>query len=144
MDGIGLVQFARVAREVAEAALPRYRSPFSTQTFTQPSLRAILCLIRFEDWTSREAEVRLREHAELRIALGIERVPDDTTLSLCGRRTGEEVLTRFVRETITTSFTGCLLLFLRTARRSPWMGRDSRLGPSGPSASTRCAIAETG
>jgi hypothetical protein len=48
MAEIGLVHFARVARGVAEAALPRYR----------------------------ETEGRLAEHQELRDALGLARVPD--------------------------------------------------------------------
>jgi hypothetical protein len=53
-----------------------------------------LCLFRFafpleqeflgskvvQDWTFREAEVRLSEHRELRQALGLVRVPDFTTL----------------------------------------------------------------
>lgn len=90
MAEIGVVQFARVAREVAEAALPRYRSPFSKHTFPQPTLLAILCLMRYEDWTYRETEVRLGEHAELRAALAIERVPDFTTLYRCLRRLGED------------------------------------------------------
>ena len=42
----GAVRFAHVAREVAEAALPRYRRPFSKHTFTQPTLLAIRCLMR--------------------------------------------------------------------------------------------------
>ncbi len=100
MAEIGVVRFAQVAREIAEAALPRYRSPFSKHTFTQPTLLAILCLMRYEDWTYREAEVRLREHAELRQALAIERVPDFTTWYRCLRRTGEDELTRLLRETI--------------------------------------------
>jgi hypothetical protein len=100
MAEIGLLQFARVAREVAEAALPRYRSPFSKHIFPQPTLLAVLCLMRYEEWTYREAEVRLQEHQELREALGIERVPDYTTLYRCLRRTGEDELTRLLRETI--------------------------------------------
>lgn len=100
MAEIGVVQFARVAREVAEAALPPYRSPFSKHTFTQPTLLAILCLMRFEDWTYRETEVRLGEHVELRAVLGIDRVPDYTTLYRCLRRTGEEELTQLLHETI--------------------------------------------
>ena len=100
MAEIGVVHFARVAREVAEAALPRYRSPFSKHTFAQPTLLAILCLMRYEDWTYREAEVRLREHAELRTALAIERVPDHTTLYRCLRRTSEGEFTRLLHETI--------------------------------------------
>ena len=42
----GVFRFAQVAREVAEAALPRSRSPCSTHTFTPPTLLAILCLMR--------------------------------------------------------------------------------------------------
>ena len=62
MAEVGLVRFARVAREVAETVLPTYRSKYSKHLFTQPSLLAILCLMRYEDWTFREAEVRLGEH----------------------------------------------------------------------------------
>lgn len=58
MAEIAVVRFAHVAREVAEAALPRYLSLFSKHIFTQPTLLAILCLMRYEDWTYREAEVR--------------------------------------------------------------------------------------
>jgi hypothetical protein len=101
MAEIGVVHFAQVAREIAEAAVPRYRSPFSKHTFAQPALLAILCLMRYEDWTYREAEVRLREHAELRAALALdERVPDYTTLYRCLRRTGEGELTRLLHETV--------------------------------------------
>ena len=56
---VGLVRFAHVAHEVAEAVLPSYRSKYSKHLFTQPALLAILCLMRYEDWTFREAEVRL-------------------------------------------------------------------------------------
>jgi hypothetical protein len=80
MAEVGLVRCAQVAREVAERVLPSYRSKYSKHLFTQPSLLAILCLMRSEDWTFREAEVRLEEHQELRTALGIDRVPDYTTL----------------------------------------------------------------
>jgi len=95
MAEIGLVPFARVAREVAEVAVPQYRSPFAKQTFTQPSLLAIRCLMRYEDWTYREAEVRLNEQVELRAALGLEeRVPDYTTLYRCLCRAKEDDLKR--------------------------------------------------
>jgi len=100
MAEIGAVRFAQVARDVAEGVVPRYRSPFSKHTFTQPSLLAILCLMRYEDWTYREAEVHLREHAELRAALGLERVPDYSTLYRCVRRTSEDELTRLLQETL--------------------------------------------
>src|SRR6266481_4604685 len=61
MPEIGLLPFARVALDVATTVLPTYRSRFSKHQFTQPQLLAILCLMRYEDWTFREAEVRLRE-----------------------------------------------------------------------------------
>jgi len=40
------------------------RTRFSKRQFTQPPLLAVLCLMRYEDWAFREAEVRLREHQE--------------------------------------------------------------------------------
>jgi hypothetical protein len=93
MAEVGLVRFAQVARAVAETVLPSYRSKYSKRLFTQPSLLAILCVMRYEDWTFREAEVRLGEHQELRAALGLERVPDYTTLYRFLRRLDGEVVT---------------------------------------------------
>jgi len=80
MVEVGLVPFARVALAVATAVVPPFRHPRSKHVFTQPQLLAILCLMRYEDWTFREAEVRLAEHRELRRALRLRRVPDYTTL----------------------------------------------------------------
>ena len=71
MAKVGLVRFARLAIEIAEAVLPSYRSKFSKRTFTQPQLLAVLRLMRYEDWTLRKAAVRLAEHGELRDALGL-------------------------------------------------------------------------
>ena len=79
MAEVGLLPFARIALQVCRAVLPRYRTRFSKHQFTQPRLLAILCLMRYEDWTFREAEVRLGEHRELRQVLGLVRVPDFTT-----------------------------------------------------------------
>ena len=80
MAEVGLVRFAQVALSIAEATVPRYRTAFSKHQFTQPQLLAVLCLMRYEDWTFREAEVRLSEHAELRSTLHLKSVPDYTTL----------------------------------------------------------------
>jgi hypothetical protein len=80
MPEVGLLPFARVALDVATRVLPPYRSRFSKHQFTQPQLLTLLCLMRYEDWTFREAEVRLREHGELRRVLGLRSVPDYTTL----------------------------------------------------------------
>ena len=82
---VGLVRFGQVALDVAQATVPCYRTAFSKHQFTQPQLLAILCLMRYEDWTFREAEVRLAEHSELRRALRLRSVPDTRlcTVSCC-------------------------------------------------------------
>jgi IS5 family transposase len=80
MAEVGLVRYGRLALEVSQAVLPAQRTKFSKRRFTQPQLLAVLCLMRYEDWTFREAEVRLSEHAELRSALQLKSVPDYTTL----------------------------------------------------------------
>src|SRR5512143_2084153 len=80
MPEVGLVRFGQVALDVAQATVPRYRTTFSKHQFTQPQLLAVLCLMRYEDWTFRETEVRLREHQELCRVLQLGSVPDYTTL----------------------------------------------------------------
>jgi hypothetical protein len=80
--------------------LPPYRTRFSKHQFTQPQLLAILCLMRYEDWTFREAEVRLGEHRELRQTLGLSSVPDFTTLYRFLRRLEDQRIDRAVGETV--------------------------------------------
>jgi hypothetical protein len=60
MAEIGLVRFATIALRVGRAVLPAYRSKFSKHRFTQPQLLAMLCLMRYEDWTFREGSVNFR------------------------------------------------------------------------------------
>jgi Transposase domain (DUF772) len=100
MAEVGLLRFARVALEVAEAVLPDYRTKFSKHTFTQPQLLAVLCLMRYEDWTLRKTEVRLAEHGELRSALGLGKAPDHTTLYRFLGRLDERALVAALNETI--------------------------------------------
>jgi IS5 family transposase len=100
MAEVGLLPFARVALQVATQVLPPYRSRFSKHQFTQPQLLAVLCLMRYEDWTFREAEVRLREHHELRAALQLQAVPDYTTLCRFLRRLEDDVVDRGLQETV--------------------------------------------
>jgi hypothetical protein len=90
MAEIGLVRFAKCALAIATKVLPLYRSKYSKHTFTQPQLLAILCLMRYEDWTFRETEVRLQEHVELRMALGLKQTPDYTTFYRFMRRLSAE------------------------------------------------------
>jgi len=100
MAEVGLVRFARIALEVSQAVLPDYRTKFSKHTFTQPQLLAVLCLMRYEDWTLRKAEVRLAEHGELRSALGLRKAPDHTTLYRFLRRLDERALVAALNETV--------------------------------------------
>jgi hypothetical protein len=100
MAEVGLLPFARVALQVATRVLPPYRSRFSKHQFTQPQLLAVLCLMRYEDWTFREAEVRLREHGELREALQLQTVPDYTTLYRFLKRLDDDTVERGLKETV--------------------------------------------
>src|SRR5260370_27790865 len=99
MAEVGLLPIARVALQVATQVLPPYRTRFSKHQFTQPQLLAVLCLMRYEDWTFREAETRLREHQELRAALKLREVPDYTTLYRFLRRLDDVTVERGLGQT---------------------------------------------
>jgi Transposase domain (DUF772) len=111
MAEVGLLPFARIAVQVCRAVLPRDRSRFSKHQFNRSQLLAILCLMRYEDWTFREAEVRLGEHRELRQALGLRSVPDFTTLYHFLQRLDDQTIDLAVGETV------------RRLRGSPWQKR---------------------
>src|SRR3989304_9182331 len=98
MAEVGLLLFAQTALQVAHVVLPPYRSRFSKHQFPPPELLAVLCLMRYEDWTFREAEVRLREHRDLREVLGLASVPDYTTLYRFLRRLDDDTIDRVLGE----------------------------------------------
>jgi len=98
MAEVGLVEFAKCALAIGTRVLPLYRSKYSKHTFTQPQLLAILCLMRYEDWTFRETEVRLQEHSELRMALGLKQTPDYTTFYRFMRRLDAERIQTALQE----------------------------------------------
>jgi hypothetical protein len=100
MAEIGLVAFATDALEMTFAAIPNYRSKFSKRLFTQPQLLSILCLMQYEDWTFREAEVQLSEHSELRRALQLDRVPDFSTLHRFLKRITEPLIAQIMRQVL--------------------------------------------
>jgi len=100
MADVGLLPFARIALRVAKAVLPLYRSRFSKHQFNQPQLWAVLCLLRYQDWTFREADARLGEHRELRQALGLGSVPDFTKLYRFLQRLHDVTIDRAVGETV--------------------------------------------
>ncbi len=92
MTEVGLVRYAEVALDVTSRVLPLYRASRSKHTFTQPQLLSALLLMRYEDWTFRETEVRLGEHSELRKALGLASVPAYATLYRFMRRLDHSVI----------------------------------------------------
>ena len=56
--------------------------------------------MRYEDWTFRETEVRLREHRDLREVLRLHAVPDYTTLYRFLRRLDDDAIDRGLGETV--------------------------------------------
>jgi hypothetical protein len=92
MAEVGVLPFAGVALQVA--------TRFSKHQFTQPRLLEVLCLMRYEDWTFREAEVRLREHQELRAALQLPEVADYTMLYRFLRQLEDDTVDRGLQETV--------------------------------------------
>ncbi len=98
MAEVGLVEFAKCALAIGKRVMPLYRSKYSKHTFTQPQLLAILCLMRYEDWTFREAEVRLQEHSELCMALRLKQTPDYTTFYRFMRRLDAELIQTALQE----------------------------------------------
>ncbi|MGH9691754.1 MAG: transposase [Candidatus Acidiferrales bacterium] len=106
--------------------------------FTRPQLLAILCLMRYEDWTFREAEVRLGEHRELRQALGLGSVLDFTTLYRFLQRLDDVTMDRAVGETV-RRLRGTRRKRRRRARvavDATGLGRE----PSAPSSCGGCII----
>jgi len=59
MAEIGFARFATITLHLGQAAVPAYRGMCSKHRLTQSQWLAILCLMRDEVWTVREAEVRL-------------------------------------------------------------------------------------
>lgn len=78
-----------VAKEALEAggkALPPYAHRFSPKKFTQPQLFALAVVRKFLRLDYRGMQVRLSEWAELRQVLGLEQVPDYSTLCYAEQR----------------------------------------------------------
>ena len=86
MNKVNLIQFAHLALAVSKAVIPMYRSKYSKHCFTQPQLLAMLCVMRFQNWTFRETQQRLLEQPALRAALTLTQVPDYSTLYRFMRR----------------------------------------------------------
>lgn len=88
----GVVARAEHALSVSKTILPELRSPFSKHVFLQPQLLAVVCLMRYEGWSYRQAETALVGNDALRKALKLEHIPDYSTLCRFRRRTEPEVI----------------------------------------------------
>ena len=75
-----VLQLAERALQAGRDALPDYGHRFAPKTFTQPQLFAMLVVRQQMNWTYRATCTRLREWSDLRAVLGIEKVPDPSTL----------------------------------------------------------------
>jgi hypothetical protein len=73
-------EFAKVTLDSARRVLPDYSSPFSPKKFTQPQLFTMLALRQFFKLDYRGTVQRLAEWRELRDVVGIDDVPDFSTL----------------------------------------------------------------
>jgi hypothetical protein len=81
---------ARTALATAQAALPAYSSKFSRHDYTLHQLFALLVLREFLKVDYRGLEQVLKEWAELRAVLGLDHVPDHSTLQRAVRRVSEK------------------------------------------------------
>jgi hypothetical protein len=79
-------EFAKIALAAGRNAFADYSSPFSPRKFTQPQLFACLALRQFFKLDYRGTVQRLAEWAELRATLGLEAVPDFSTLIYAEKR----------------------------------------------------------
>jgi len=77
---------AREALRLAREAVPAYACPTSRQDYTQYQLFAILALKTFFKTDYRGITQFLRDFAELREELGLEKVPHYSTLCYAARR----------------------------------------------------------
>ena len=81
---------ARSALATAQAASPAYSSKFSRRDYTLHQLFALLALRELLKVDYRGLEQILKEWAELRQVLGLDEVPDHSTLQRAARRVAEK------------------------------------------------------
>ena len=77
---------ARMALSVARESIPAYSSKFSRKDFTQHQHFALLALREFLKADYRGLEQTLKEWTDLRAVLGLEKVPDHSTIQRAAER----------------------------------------------------------
>ena len=80
------VDLARMALSVARESIPAYSSKFSRKDFTQHQHFALMALREFLKADYRGLEQFLKDWAELRQVLGLEKVPDHSTIQKAAER----------------------------------------------------------
>jgi len=80
------LRFTRLALEITEAALPAYAHKFSPRRFTLPQLAACVLLKEYRQLDWRGVQGLLELAPGLRQGLGLQEVPDYTTLWRFARR----------------------------------------------------------
>ena len=83
------VALAKKAISIASSALPAYSCKFSRKDFTQHQLFACLVLMKFFRTDYRGIVAYLKDFSDLREALGLQKVPDHTTLFYANERLGK-------------------------------------------------------
>jgi len=78
--------FARAALKAGQRALPPYSHPKSPHKYTQPQLFALLALKDFLRKDYRGLVRTVAEWSELRRALGLQGVPDHSTVAKAEKR----------------------------------------------------------
>ncbi len=86
------VALARIALEIGRVALPPYSSKFSPRRYTQTQHFACLVLMQFFKTDYRGICELLRDLAELRQVLGLQRVPNYSTLCYAHQRLMRQAL----------------------------------------------------
>jgi hypothetical protein len=92
-DDNPLIRFARLALAIGQDTMPAYSHPKSPRRFTQPQLLACLLLRARLKLTYRATSELIEASDGLRLALGLGRVPDHSTLQKFAERavTGNSV-----------------------------------------------------
>lgn len=80
------LSLARMALSVARESIPAYSSRFSRKDFTQHQHFAMMALRESLKTDYRGLEQFLKDWAELRDALGLEKVPDHSTIQKAAER----------------------------------------------------------
>lgn len=80
------LRLAEIALAVARDALPPYSCKYARKLYTQHQLFALLVLREFLKQDYRGLEQLLKDWSDLRLALGLTRVPDHSTLQKAAQR----------------------------------------------------------